>query len=133
MRNWLIILFVFVVPMGIYGLLSNSEQFQSVAKEKAKGAVVYKFSTPMCSECKNVEKMLEGMPQKYTVIEFKEINVAGTNSKGGKTKALIEKYDITTVPTLVFVDVNGNVYEKLEVDMTREQIENNLKGISTKK
>ena len=133
MKNWAIILIIFLVPVVLYFVFSsNKEANMSVAKTPTT-AVVYKFMSPMCSECIVVQKKLDKIKNNWDNVVFEEINVTENSPNKKRTKELIKKYDITMVPTLVFIDNTGNFYKKIEVDMTEEDIENGLKGIAPKR
>ena len=129
MKNWIIILLVFLVPLGVYGFLEfknpSVKANEAVAAQKT-GPKVIKFHSPMCSECKDVQKEMEGLKELYKDIIFEEINVSEQTKQN---KNLIKKYKITLVPTLVFVDINGNVVEIEEGFVERSDIIDNIEDI----
>ena len=86
----------------------------------------------MCSECKNVQKILDKIQDKYEYVTFQEVNVGGKNASKKEVLNLIKKYDITVVPTLVFLDNEGNFHKKMEVDMTEEDITKTLDKLVSK-
>ncbi len=137
MKNWIIVLLIFVIPLGIFAWLESSSattnakeaplpstKMISPANGKAK---LLKFSSPMCSDCKKVAKEMEGIKEDYidTVI-FEEINV----SDGSKaSNEAIKTYSVNVVPTLVFVDKNGKIIEKVEGVLTNKEIRTSLNNI----
>ncbi|MBE7705752.1 MAG: thioredoxin family protein [Cyanobacteria bacterium SIG30] len=134
MKNWIIVLIIFILPVSLYIFLENTREIKTNSAISAPNtAIVYKFMSPMCSECILVQKKIDKIKDNWNHVVFEEINVSGNNSKIKHTKNLIKKYEITMVPTLVFVDNAGNFYKKIEVDMTEEDIEKALSGIASKK
>lgn len=139
MKNWIIVLLIFVIPLGIFAWLESSAG-KTVAKEagfdtslnkmmtstngKAK---ILKFSSPMCSDCKKIAKEMTGLKEEYadTVI-FEEINVSdGSKSSNDK----VQEYNVTIVPTLIFVDKNGKIVQKTEGLLTEKEIRTSLNNI----
>ena len=128
MRNWIIVLLIFILPLGMYAYLDNRAQANAckitgsaVSIPKAK---LIKFSSPMCSECNEValevKKALENHKDSIIVEEY---NVLENNKRGkNATKEMIKKYKVTLVPTLVFVDKEGNVVKKQEGMMKSDKI-----------
>ena len=141
MRNWIIVLLIFVVPLGLYGYIdAKAQSGASSCKVEPLGAAapiaikkpkIIKFSSPMCSECKEttveVKKAMKDLKDDVVV---EEINVLETNSAAqNDTKAAIKKYKISLVPTLVFLDKDGNVIKKKEGLMKSEEIIKVVDGI----
>lgn len=126
MKNWIIILLIFVIPLGIYGFLEKAYGERMFQMPKKQGAMVYKFSSPMCNDCKTVQKSMTSIKTQYPNLVVEEVEVT---QKTKATKDLIEKYNVTTVPTLVFIDKDGNVIEKLESEIGRDDIERCVKKI----
>ena len=129
MKNKIIILLIFIVPLAVFALLQSisKNQIADAAIEPAlgKGRII-KFYSPMCSECKTVGKNVEKAIQKYEDVVFEEIDVT---EKTPKTKYLIDSYKITVVPTVVFIDKQGNVENKTEGAIDEIEIENHLEKI----
>ena len=65
MKNWIIVLLIFVIPLGLYAYLdakAQSNKMCSVEQEKlamAQKARIIKFSSPMCSECQETAVEME--------------------------------------------------------------------------
>lgn len=131
MRNKIIILMVFIVPMAIFAFLQTINkdtqaiaQNQTVLFDKAK---LIKFYSPMCSECKTVKKNIDSAIKNYDdKIIYEEFNVS---EKNPKTQSMIETYKITVVPTVVFVDKQGKIAYKKEGIIEEFEIKNNLEMI----
>ncbi len=131
MKNWIIVLLVFAIPLGLYAYLESNSQ-STVAKEEVTTNLsgkprVIKFYSPMCSDCKKVSEEMTGIVEDYKdAVTFEEINVS---EQTDKNKALIKKYKITLVPTLVFESVDGKTVNKVEGFIENDEIENNIVNI----
>ena len=128
MRNWIVVLLIFIMPLGLYAYLDAKAQNDAMctpATEKAaQGARIIKFSSPMCSECQEVNlEMKKAMKDYKGPVSVEEINVIEDGGKGTDyTKSQVKKYKIKLVPTLVFVDKNGKVIHKQEGLMSSDEI-----------
>ena len=61
---------------------------------------------------------------------LEEINVSENTGKGLEyNKAAIKKFQISLVPTMVFIDKTGNIVKKQEGMMKSEEIKEVLDGI----
>ena len=94
-------------------------------------AKIIKFSSPMCSECKDMEiELNKAMSDYKDSVLIEEINVI---EKGGKTgsynKTAIKKFDVTLVPTIVILDKEGKVIKRNEGLMKSDEIIEILAGI----
>lgn len=131
MKNWIIVLLVFAIPLGLYAYLESNSQ-STVAKEEVsmnntQKPRVIKFYSPMCSDCKKISKEMVGVVEDYKdAVTFEEINVS---EQTDKNKALIKKYKITLVPTLVFESKDGKTFKKVEGFIEDDEIENNIVNI----
>lgn len=136
MRNWIIALLIFIMPMGIYAYLEAKAQTAmmcavkpSVASENQKVKII-KFSSPMCSECKEAAIELDkAMKDHKDSVIVEEINVTQTaGQEGNYTKEAIKKYKVTLVPTLVFVNKEGKMIHRQEGAMKEKEIVEILDG-----
>ncbi len=131
MKNWIIVLLVFAIPLGLYAYLESNSQ-STVAKEEVsmnntQKPRVIKFYSPMCSDCKKISNEMAGVVEDYKdAVTFEEINVS---EQTDKNKALIKKYKITLVPTLVFESKDGKTFKKVEGFIEDDEIENNIVNI----
>lgn len=129
MRNWIIVLLIFIMPLGVYAFLDmksqNATQCKVVGNSQAlPKAKIIKFSSPMCSECQEVaveiKKAMKGY-QDSVIVE--EINVLENNEAGNNpTKEAIKKYKISLVPTLIFINKDGKIFKKQEGLMKSDEI-----------
>jgi thiol:disulfide interchange protein len=125
-KNWIIILLIFAIPLGMYGFLEKAHGERLFQMPKKQGAMVYKFYSPMCADCKIVQKDMVSIKAKYPALVIEEVEVT-QQTKG--TKDLIKKYNITTVPTLIFIDKDGNTTDRLESEIGKDDIEKCVKKI----
>ena len=133
MKNKLIILLVFIIPLATFFILQNvannnsaiaNNTMQQEAMMKGK---LLKFSSPMCSECKKVKEAVDKVFGDYKeAVLLEEINVSENSDK---TNGMIETYKITVVPTIVFLDKNGAVVNKIEGLADEITIKENLDKI----
>jgi len=128
MKNNIIILLIFIIPLAIFFFLQNLTGDNSVnAASDIIGPKLVKFYSPMCSECGKVAKNVENVIKDYeNIVEYEEINVGKSDRK---TKNLISSYDITVVPTLLFIDKNGKVCHKTEGLVEEKEIKKHLDEI----
>lgn len=132
MRNKIIILLIFAVPLAVFAFLqyttnnyaANADTVQNQSLNKAK---IIKFYSPMCSECKKMGEIVGSAMKDYNdSIIYEEINVS---EKDNKTKNMIETYKVTVVPTVVFIDKDGKVFEKKEGLIEEVEVRNNLEAV----
>ncbi len=118
MKNWIIVLLIFVLPLGLYAYLDNKATADScnvtgnaLSIPKAK---LIKFSSPMCSECQEVTVEIKKAMENYKdSVIIEEYNVLDNYNKGGNTtKDMIKKYKVSLVPTLIFMDKEGKTIKK---------------------
>ena len=130
--NIITILAIFILPLALYYFFKMpSENNVSFAINGQNKPMVLQFTSAMCYDCKRIKGEIKSLKQEYKGrIIFKKINI-GTKTED--VNKLIEKYSITVVPTLVFLDENGNVTAKKEAYLTREQIKKHLDRISNGK
>ncbi len=126
-RNIIIILLIFLVPLAVYFGLTRDKltTLPSIASE---GAQVIKFSSPMCYECQELEKVFDEVFPKFEKdVTLRKIDVT---QKSKDTKALIREYEVKLVPTTVFKDKDGNTTRRIEGNMQPQILENYLKEIT---
>lgn len=136
MKNWIIVLLIFILPLGLYAYLDTQAQNAKMCKiegnELSNPKIkIIKFSSPMCSECKEATIEIDKAMKNYkNSVVIEEINVIENVGKGNDyNKKAIKKYHVTLVPTLVFVDKEGNEVHKQEGAMSSDEIIAVLNGI----
>ena len=128
MKNWITVFLIFALPVAIYAFFDARAQEGKMCKvegnkaEIAKAKII-KFSSPMCSECvETAREMKKALLQYPDAVLVEEINVIETGRNEKDNKKAIKKYDISLVPTLIFLDKDGNVVKKQEGLMKSEEI-----------
>lgn len=126
----LVILLVFALPVMLYYAIKGpNKETDSLAAlaQAANQPKVLHFSQTMCSECKKLEGYYGQIEQKYQgKVVFVDIDVANPNPE---TQALMQKYNVKVVPTLVFINKNGQVVKVTEGAIPREEIEGYINSI----
>lgn len=126
-RNIFIILLIFIVPIAVYYGLTR-DKLTTLPSVASQGAEVIKFSSPMCYECQELEKVFEEVFPKYNnKITLKKIDVT---QRDNATQELIKKYEVKLVPTTVFKNNKGETKRRIEGSMQPQILENYLKEIS---
>jgi len=130
MKNKIIILAIFIVPLLLFAALNN------FSKENAAGAAatqalnkgkLIKFSSPMCSECKKVKETIQNvLPEYNDLILIEDINVSDNTPK---SQDMIETYKVSVVPTVIFIDKTGNIVNKIEGLVDEATLKENLEII----
>ncbi|MCD8024562.1 MAG: thioredoxin family protein [Candidatus Gastranaerophilales bacterium] len=131
MKNNVIILLIFIVPVAVFALLqfiagnyaANANSFDNTPNM----AKLIKFYSPMCSECKEVSTNVKNALKSYEdLIIFEEIDVS---DKKPKNQDMIEAYKITVVPTVIFIDKTGKIENKTEGVIDENEIKLHLENI----
>ena len=128
MKNWIVALAILILPMVAYFVLDkthgNKAAFEAVAAGKP---TVIKFSSTMCLDCKKLKKVTdEVIPTYKNDINFQEIDAQAKNKE---SQALIRKYNVTLVPTCVFLKKDGTVYKRTEGFIEKDEFESYIKGL----
>ncbi len=131
MKNKILILLIFIVPIAIFALLEHSDGKDRVNATinniSDKGKLI-KFYSPMCSECKDVAEHVNNVIKDFeNDVEFEEIDVSNKNEE---TNKLIKSYKISVVPTVVFVTKNGKIVNKTEGIISEYNIRKYLEEIT---
>ena len=126
-KNIIIILAIFLVPLAAYFGLTR-DKLTTLPSIASSGAEIVKFSSPMCYECQELEKIFEEVFPKYSNnITLKKVDVT---QKNNETRELIKKYEVKLVPTTVFKNAEGKVTRRIEGSMQSQILENYLKEIT---
>ena len=127
MKNFSIITLIFVVPLIAYFLLTKGDVSSANKAVEAGKPQIIKFSSAMCLDCKKLGKVMDAVYPKYSSkIALVEIHVQNTDEY---TKKQVEKYNITLVPTLVFVNAKGKKIAKTEGYMDNAKLEKRMKDL----
>ena len=118
-KNIVIILLIFLVPIGTYFWLTRSEATTRTAI--AASDEIIKFSSPMCLECQELEKVMDRVLPKYSnKVIFHQIDVT---KKDKNCQSLIKEYSVQLVPTTVFKNQDGRVLRQVVGTMEPEVLE----------
>lgn len=126
----LIIILVFALPVLLYYATRSHREGISTASSVAEAAnkpKVLHFSQQMCSECRTLEGIMQPVENEYkNQVVFVHIDVS---DRQPANEALIQKYKVRVVPTLVFINKNGKVIKRTEGSMPKEELEGYLNSI----
>ena len=124
-KNIAIILLVFLVPLGIYWGLTRNKSLTALPSVAYSGPEIIKFSSPMCYECQELEKIFEEVyPEFANKVSLRKIDVT---QKDKSTKELIKNYDVKLVPTYIFKNSSGNTIRKTEGMIQPKILENYIR------
>ena len=120
------ILAIIILPLLAFWALSFLKD-ESVIAEATGRPQVFKFSSTMCSECKEVEKTFQELLPKYEdKFVYTEVIVDNRNDM---KNALIKKHNVTLVPTVVMINSDGTIHKRIENSIPIEQMEEYIKGL----
>ena len=124
-KNVAIILLIFLLPLGLYWGLTRDNGIAILPTIAVSGPEIIKFSSPMCYECQELEKVFnEVYPGVANKISLRKIDVTKNDKT---TKQLIKEYDVKLVPTCIFKNKDGNVVRKTEGMIQPRILENYMK------
>ena len=111
------VLAILILPVLAFWVLSFDKDATVLADTNL--PQIIKFSSSMCLECKEVEKIFnEIMPKYKNRISYSSIVV---DSRKDMHNKLIKKFNITLVPTVVMLDSNGNECKRFEGAAEKEE------------
>lgn len=124
-KSIITILAIIILPLlAFWGLTWNKD---ATALADTNLPQIIKFSSSMCLECKEVEKIFnEIMPKYKDKVSYTAIVV---DSRKDMNNKLIKKYNITLVPTVVMLDSNGKECKRFEGAAEKEEYEEVIKGL----
>lgn len=127
-KSWILILAILIIPiLAFWGLTFNKEEVSTIAEAKLGKPQVIKFSSSMCLECKEVEKIFnEIIPPYGDSIVYTEVLV---DSRNDMKNNLIKKYGVKLVPTVIMIDSEGNTIKRFEGARPKEEFEMCLKEL----
>jgi len=124
-KNIITVLLIFMVPVIAYWTLTKDKSVAVIPSIATTGPEIIKFSSPMCYECQELEKIFEEVYPNYAnKITLKKIDVTDRDKN---TNKLINDYNVKLVPTCVFKDKNGNVLRITEGSIQPKILENYMK------
>lgn len=124
-KNIAAILLIFLVPLGLYWGLTRDKSVGVLPGIASNGAEIIKFSSPMCYECQELEKIFnEVYPAYSSKVNLRKIDVT---QKSNETQKLIKQYEVKLVPTCIFKDESGAVIRRTEGSIQPKILENYMK------
>ena len=128
MKNWIITLLVFILPViGYFGLKNSENSRNSMIAQAIEKPTIIKFESPMCMDCQKLKKEIETLKPAYSsYINFVDINATSIDKA---TQEKVEMYGVTVVPTLIFLDSNKNKINKIEGYTNKETVEKHIKEL----
>ena len=125
-KSIITILAILVIPVLAFWGLSWNKNDAVVAQAKGKAQII-KFSSTMCLECQQVEKVFDELMPKYKdKVEYTEIIVDNRNDMKNK---LIQKYNVSLVPTVVMLNSDGSQCARIEGAIPKEKMEGFIKEL----
>lgn len=120
-KNIIWISLIFLVPLAVYFGLTR-EQLVPLPAVATTGDEIIKFSSPMCYECQELEKVINEVCPKYSdKITLRKIDVT---KRDKNVQALIKEHNVTLVPTTVFKNQDGRITRRIEGTMQPKILEN---------
>ena len=129
MKNITIILLILILPIAVFLFLNKAKSPSDIAIAENRPTFMV-FTSTMCLDCQKVKKELAEIEPDYT----ERINIVKINAleKKSNTQQMVKKYNVTLVPTLIFIDRNNKTTFRTEGYMSKEemteQLENLLNG-----
>lgn len=127
MKNFSIITLIFVVPLIAYMFLTKPDASMASKSTDANKPKIMKFTSLMCLDCKKLDKVFKELYPKYSdKITLVEVPV---QTETAFVKTNVQKYNVTLVPTLVFITAKGKMLYKTEGYMPKEELEKKMKAL----
>lgn len=125
-KSIITILAILIIPiLAFFGLTFNKDT-SSIAQANGKPQII-KFSSTMCIECQEVEKVFKELLPKYQdKVAYTEIIV---DSRDDMKNNMIKKYNVTLVPTVIMLNSDGTQYKRIESAIPKEEMEKYIKGL----
>ncbi len=116
-KSIITILAIIILPLLAFWGLSWNKDATAIADTNL--PQIIKFSSSMCLECKEVEKIFDEIMPKYKdKVSYTTIVV---DSRKDMNNKLIKKYNVTLVPTVVMLDSNGKERKRFEGAVPKEE------------
>ena len=113
------------MPLAAYWTLTRDKNITSLPGIAFSGPEIIKFSSPMCYECQELEKIFEEVYPNYsTKVSLRKIDVT---NKDKETRRLIREYQVKLVPTCIFLNKNGELMRKTEGSIQPKILENYIR------
>ena len=125
-KNTIILLLIFVLPLVAYFALSQKNESNIAVTSTVKPQII-KFSSAMCSECVKMDKVIKTVYPKYqNEVQLVEIPVHIQNDYNSQ---MIAKYDVTLVPTTVFITKNNRIMKRVEGSISNSLLDKYIREL----
>ena len=113
------------MPLALYWGLTRDKGLATLPTIAFTGSEIIKFSSPMCYECQELEKVFkEVYPEFANKVSITNIDVT---SKDKNVKKMIKQYEVNLVPTCVFKNKEGQVVRRTEGMIQPRILENYIR------
>ena len=124
-KNVIFVLLIILVPVIAYWTLTRDKTVTTLPTIAFSGPEIIKFSSPMCYECQELEKVFDEIfPQYANKVTLRKVDVTSSDKE---TKKLIREYNIKLVPTCVFRNNDGDVIRTTEGLIQPKILENYIR------
>lgn len=131
MKKFTIITLIFVVPLLAYMILTRGDVSSASKSADVNKPQILKFTSLMCLDCKKLDKLMKEVYPKYREkIILIEVPV---QAESEFTKKQIEKYNVTLVPTMIFIDAKGKKVRRTEGFVEQTTLESYMDELTGKK
>lgn len=125
-KSIITILAILIIPVLTFFGLTFNKDTSTIAQATGKPQII-KFSSTMCLECKEVEKVFKELMPKYSEkIDYTEIIV---DNRDDMKNSMIKKYKVTLVPTIIMLNSDGSQYKRIEGALPANEMEQHIKGL----
>lgn len=125
-KSIITILAILIIPILAFFGLTFNKGTSTMAEANGKPQII-KFSSTMCLECQELEKVFKEILPKYQdKFAYTEIIV---DSRDDMKNNMIKKYNVTLVPTVILLNSDGTQYKRIESAIPKEKMEEFLKGL----
>ncbi len=124
MKNIITILLILILPIAIYTIMSKKTSDISVFAKENNLPTLMTFTSTMCMDCQKMKTIFKEIEGNYTdKINFVHLNALDKNRK---VQHYIKKHHVVLVPTMIFLDSNGNEINKIEGYIPKEELEKEI-------
>ncbi len=127
MKNIITIVLILILPVAVYLFLSkDSKEIKAIANENNLPSLV-SFTSTMCMDCQKMKGVLKNLEKDYKdKVNFVSVDALDKNRK---VREYIKKYKVVLVPTMVFIDENGNQVNKIEGYISEDKMIKELEAL----
>jgi thioredoxin-related protein len=125
-KNGIVLVIILIFPLIAYFYASKTNTSSVSVSETTKPQVI-KFTSNMCSECQRMDIVVREISPRYKdKIQFLTIPVQVQNDYN---KQMISKYNVTLVPTTIYINKSNKIIKRTEGYVDRNNFEKNLKAL----